>query len=151
MRMRSIVFSFAVIILVSVQAAKACTCVAVPQKEIFRSSAAVFDGKVTFISYVNEFPGPAEFPTTYRQALVAFEVIEYWKGKVGKSAELLAWNHDFACGGGYTFEIGQRYVVYARNGIGTEKDTLSGTGCNQRIEKNFVIERKLLGRGRKPK
>jgi hypothetical protein len=86
--------------------AGACTCL--PPGSVFEElveSDAVFRGEVTLLEDAGSEPAD--------QVWVTLDVEEAWKGAVGASVRVLTARFGASCG--YHFELGERYLVYARD------------------------------------
>ena len=93
------VLAFATLTL-SASAVFACTCGENSARSDFRTAKAIFVGEV-----VSNQDGPSGVTIT-------FKVQKQWKGHEQKEATVL-WQGPGACGG-FLFEIGRKYLVYAR-------------------------------------
>jgi hypothetical protein len=108
------------LVLFAAESSFACSCIRtlkplkVQVKEAFKDSTAIFYGEVISIT-----PG-SEFVVT-----VKFKVGKSWKGKLTEEVTITTPENSAMCG--YTFEIGDAYLVYAS---GTT-DSLMTTNCSR--------------------
>jgi hypothetical protein len=101
-----------------------------------RQAAAIFSGEVVAIGSVDS----SGFETW---AEIRFKVKESWKGEI--VPEVSIWTPVGCCGCNYTFEVGQRYIVYAYQIQGGKLRTDSCTRTNRL--KDAQQDRRILGRG----
>jgi hypothetical protein len=126
----------------------ACNCVTQPQSRARSQAFVIFEGVVTGIEHVD--PPKAASDRT----LVTFSVSRKWKGAVGKEVKVHAAQRALLCDS-YTFETGQRYIVYA---VRIDKESgwndkypagtkiISVGDCILRIRKDIAEESKRLGK-----
>jgi len=84
-----------------------------PRDAEFRSSAAVFSGRVKSLRAVRGHGGPSDL-----QTIATFDVERWWKGGRGRTAEVHSCGgsdgvNAVACTVGFTFDVGVRYLVFA--------------------------------------
>ncbi len=110
--------------------AEACSCMAQGFEEARSGAAAIFEGRVDAIEPIGG------------QLRVRFHVTQAWRGVEHESVELLTASNSAACG--YTFEIGQHYLVYA----GQDDASLTVSLCSRTARMDDASEdRQLLGSG----
>ncbi len=111
------------LVFISPRAALACSCQLSPKplktqvKQAFGASAAIFSGEVLDIS---------RDPNSEGRLLVKIKVTENWKGKT--AAEVLISTEEQSSMCGYTFEVGNTYLIYA---YGSNAAGLSTTNCSR--------------------
>lgn len=124
------VFMAAVVLLISLESAFACSC-ARPESPVksLEQATAVFAGKVVKIKRerTEHRPQSKKTPTNmFSRVEVHFEVEQIWKGLEKKTAVVYTTAHSAACG--YHFQKDEIYIVYAHvNG----KDQLHTTICSR--------------------
>lgn len=119
------------------RSAPQCSCVTPPPpREAFAASAAVFDGTVAGIAR-----DPAGGP--FADLTVTFIVHTQWKGVVRSPVVLRTAADGALCG--YTFRLGQRYIVYAD---GSAEDLQVGLCGRTRV--HDAAEARDLGPGEPP-
>ena len=128
----------------------ACDCVTQPQSRARAQAYAIFEGVVTGVQHVDPPKSASD------RTLVSFSVSRKWKGPVGKEVKVHAAERALLCDS-YTFETGQRYIVYA---IRIDKESgwndkypagtkiISVGDCILRIRKDIAEEAKRLGKSR---
>ena len=140
----SVVFS-----LLAPSTAQACSCrdVIYPklsQKKLarlvvkiaLRESDTVFSGQVIQIT-------PKTVSNWEKEAQVRFKVAESWKGKVGEEATVTT--SVGCCGCGYSFKVGERYLVYAyRADDGLVTDACTRTATSAQAKRDL----KILAKGK---
>jgi len=100
----------------------ACSCEVTlePEKkqiqDAFTSSGAVFSGEVVEVS---------ESPADKNSLLVKFKVAQSWKGESKREITITTNKESSMCG--YSFEVGEKYLVYA-NGL---KNDLFVDNCSR--------------------
>jgi hypothetical protein len=144
----------------------ACECGVPSQRQSFKDATIVFRGRVITIEHLNpvqpnEFPLATDHPVKLApiprnhddQTLVTMDVHTAWKGPATRQMKVFSIAHPSMCGG-FAFEQGREYVVYAtdfENRIkGGEKVYDLGT-CPLRIRMDVAVESNKLGPGHKPK
>lgn len=117
------------VLLGATSTAYACSCVAViPQEESFEKSKAVFSGTVLGVT-LEENPVQELIGSGHSYKKVKIDVGKAWKGISTKTVTVGTAQHGAACG--YDFEVGTKYLVYARGG-GQRFDTdLSAGLCGR--------------------
>ena len=94
--------------LFATQPALACDCTVPSIAELYKKSAAIFRGKVSYISYRSASPKEAGRP-----AIVMFEVKNAWQGVAeGRKFSLHTMISDESCQG-MDFKQGEEYLVFA--------------------------------------
>jgi hypothetical protein len=132
------------------QAALACSCVGPRGLNILSNNAAVFAGKVMAVEYLTSGANSSEPPIR-----VTFDVKEVWKGPVRSTIILTTIYNRFSCEG-YFFNEGQHYLVAAKSltrddgksGIAELEGIFLCGGTSVLSEANANL--KLLGSGRLP-
>ncbi len=116
--------------------ARACSCSSPPPPaQALESADAVFEAR------------PFSMSNDNRRARYVFDVDKVWKGDVGPRIEISTALHSATCGRGY--QIGGRYVVYARKDpqTGAWTDNL----CSRtRTSQSAAEDLRVLGPGRAP-
>jgi hypothetical protein len=156
----------------------ACSCPDLSQSESFQIAAAVFRGRVASIKHLN--PVALKDPITGQIAMVpastddrqevTFFVDSAWKGSISGKIRVLVTAREGMCGG-YEFQAGVEYVVYARQqsvtdwditleklsssvGLGRDPgrplETVEVSPCPLRIRRDIARESKLLGVSKLP-
>jgi hypothetical protein len=133
--------------------ASACECVGIRDQQASSSAAfAIFEGVVTEIHHFES----EEQRKASSRTLVTFTVSQSWKGPVGTTIRIHAWERAMMCES-YTFEVGRRYVVYAiqqdkENGWADQYPAgtkiLAVGDCILRIRQDADAEVRLLGKAR---
>lgn len=114
--------ALALCVFASAENAVACSCVASlePEKKqirnAFNGAAAIFSGEVVEI---------IESPTDKNSWLVKLKVAKLWKGESKREITITTAKENSMCG--YSFEVGEKYLVYA-NGI---KNDLFVENCSR--------------------
>lgn len=115
-------------------AAEACSCAPLSFEDQRAEAAAIFEGRVEQI--VSDEDGTLS---------VAFHVTQAWRGVAQERIEVSTASSGAACG--FTFEVGQHYLVYATS----PESTLRVSLCSRTARMDDAGEdRQLLGSGTIP-
>jgi len=120
---------------VAPRVARACSCAAPPPTEqALEDADAVFEAR------------PYSLSADERWSRYGFDVDRVWKGAVGPRVEIVTSRHSASCG--RNFEVGTRYVIYARkNNNGEWGDHM----CSRtRTSRSAVEDLRILGAGHDP-
>ena len=99
----------ATLLLWPVQTASACSCISSgPPCQAYWTTSAVFSGRVTEISSSNP---DSESADVFGQRLVRFTQTEVYRGVTENTLEVLTGSGGGDCG--YSFKVGESYLVYA--------------------------------------
>jgi hypothetical protein len=142
-----------------------CPCVIVPGEDLTdpatlvprarEEATAIFAGQVVRIDTVETMPSPFPPDTFSRRAQppivtrlrYALSVERVWKGKVARSAQVVAQTLYSSCG--EELELNERYLIYAAGPL----DNLAADGCARVMPGARVSEAELrvLGPGADPR
>jgi hypothetical protein len=101
----------------------ACSIEITSHRSDYRHARAVFVGEVLSVEEYSTAEGEANHE-------VRFRVEKRWKGP--KATELTVWSDlGRVCGGGPSFEVGQRYVVYAHESASVDVARLEAAVFNR--------------------
>ncbi|MCA9653092.1 MAG: hypothetical protein KC501_24470 [Myxococcales bacterium] len=115
--------------------ARACSCMMPPPPaEALDEADAVFEAR------------PFSMSNDDRRAYYSFEVDRVWKGEIGPRVEIATALHSAACG--RTYQIGTRYVVYARRNA--DGDWADGLCSRTRASLSAEEDLQVLGAGHAP-
>jgi len=103
------------LVIVSAPCAHACTCTIRKHRKDFRNAKTVFIGRVTDIKSDVQIPNELKQEVFYQ---VTFAVEKRWKGSKGLLISALSNNGLGGCGG-FKFQTGERYLVYAETAAGS--------------------------------
>ncbi len=120
---------------VAPRVARACSCAAPPPTEqALKDADAVFEASAYSLS------------ADQRWARYGFDVDRVWKGSVGPRVEIVTSRHSASCG--RSFEVGTRYVIYARKSNNGE---WGDHMCSRtRTSRSAVEDLRILGAGHDP-
>lgn len=119
----------------SPRGARACSCMmAPPPGEALEQSDAVFEAR------------PFSMSNDERRAYYSFEVDRVWKGAIGQRVEIATALHSAMCGRSY--QIGTRYVVYARRN--SDGEWVDGLCSRTRASRSADEDLQVLGPGHPP-
>lgn len=131
------------LLVLSANAASACSCIPTTPQQSLKNSGTVFAGRV--IDVVDEGEMRPEVSRPLLGFKVTFEVSNVWKGQPNRQFVVRTSGSSASCG--YSFEKGKEYLVYASNqGSQLETGLCSGTKPLANARPDLAV----LGRGTTP-
>jgi hypothetical protein len=140
----------------------AADCVSVSQKEAFKHATVVFQGRVVDVRDIpvsDQGITPGKVPVIAVDPsgpqLVTLMTERVWKGPDSDKIMVFAFRHP-PQGDGYSFKVGQEYVIYTLGNVATQWKPLQTASmggpvydvgmCVLRVRNDIAKELRLLGR-----
>lgn len=127
-------------ILVSPRAAQACTCAPEEVSDAFERASAVFEARVVSVSPTSTQPNASH--------KVELEVARAWKGVESGLVSIRTASNEAMCG--YSFVVGETYLVYASKDADGDKDMRVGLCSRTQPLSRAVKDLEALGASKPP-